>query len=280
MHDETEEQPGLPIYSDIDRKVVDFNDDEDLEPNEWHPMNGAAKHLCRCHVALGDLQEVVEHYLSTQNVKKRRRRIRSISIPLHSLSVSIIDTINAIQSDKSIHDRLPPGTTGLLTELKSHFVSLVPFDRKGKLGIIRNRISAHLEKSEYPSNLREIARSADSTEFGEWINVSIGTLCDLLKLDAFTWTASTSSEDTIITMFQEPIMAVLGVEDNRVVEFKGALMRTKSPKYDIFEAIVSLSDKTKALFERPSEFQINGFRKDDPSLGWASMLNDSTPKKG
>lgn len=271
----TEEQPGMPIYLDqMDRRVVDFNDDDSLQPAEWHPMNTAATRLCRCHVALGDVQEAVEHYLSTADPKKRRRRIRAVSIPLHNLCEGIIDTINAIQSDQSIHDRLPPDATKQLSELRTRFVSLVPFDRKGKLGIIRNRISAHLDKSEFPSDMREIVRSADPTEFGEWIHCCVGLMCDLLKLDAYRWTATTQKKDTIITMFQEPIMAVLRVEDGKVVEFAGALLRKRSPKHDIFEAASSLCESSQQLFERHSSLRISGFREDDPKDGWARMLRD------
>ena len=268
----------MPIYLDqIDRSVVDFNADSDLEPSEWHPMNGTAKRLCRCHVALGDVEEAVEHYLSTADKKKRRRRIRAISIPLHSLCVAIIDTINAIQSEKAIHDRLPTDATKQLSELKTKFVGLVPFDRKGKLGIIRNRISAHLDSSEHPSNMREIARSADATEFGEWIHGCIGVLCDLLKLDAYQWTASPDSEEFLITMAQEPLMAILRVEDGQVVELAGAFIAKRSPKYDIFEAAASLCEISQKLFEKPSNYRISGFREDDPKNGWARMLQAGAP---
>ena len=66
--------------------------------------------------------------------------------------------------------------------------------------------------------MREIARTADPTEFGEWIHACIGVICDLLKLDVYMWSASTTAEWLIITMCQEPMMAVFRVEDGKVVE--------------------------------------------------------------
>jgi hypothetical protein len=274
-----DERKGMPIHLDKrDRSVVDFNSEGAQGPDEWHPMNGAAKGLCRCLVALGDIEEALEHYFATSDAKKCRRRMRAMSIPLHSLCVAIIDTINVIQSDVQLHSRLPTTAPKELTDLRTRFSRLVPFDRKGKLGVIRNRISAHLDRADSPSEMRAIVLSVDSTEFGEWIHACIGVVCDLLKLDAYMWTASTAREDLTLTMCQEPIMAALRVADGHVVGFEGAFVRRRSPKFDVFESAQRVCKLSQGLFERPSRFRISGFYEDNPKNPWARMLRDDAPR--
>lgn len=266
---------GIPVYLDpFDRGVVDFNHEGVQIGREWHPMNKAASQLCRCYVALGDLEEAIEHCLSTKDQKKRRRRLRAASVPLHNLCVAIVDAINAIQSDSTRHSHLPVTAPKDLTAMRSRFVHLVPFDRKGKLGILRNRISAHLDSGESPSEMREIAKSVDGTEFGEWINICAATLCDLLKLDAYMWTTDGPQEGLTTIMCQEPIMTVLRIEEQRAVGIEGFFASKRSPKHDVLNRIQILCSLAQNLFERRSRFEIRGFYEDDAKRGWSSLLRD------
>lgn len=269
------EAPGFPIYLDPrERGIVDFNDESIQEPNEWHPMNGAAEKLCRCHVALGDLEEAVEQCLATRDPKKRRRRMRAASVPLHNLCVGIVDTINAIQSDSDRHSFMASSVPKDLTNLRSRFVKLVPFDRKGKLGILRNRVSAHLDGAESPTSMREIARSVETTEFGEWINICVAVMCDLIRLDAYAWTASEAQGNLMTIMYQEPLITVFRVEDGSPVNIEGFFASKKSPKWDVGERVQSLCKLAQGLFEKESAYQIRNFYPDDGSRGWSSVLRD------
>lgn len=269
------ECPRIPIYLDtLDRGVVDFNHEEGQIGQEWHPMNGAASQLCRCHVALGDLEEAIEHCLATKDQKKRRRRLRAASVPLHNLCVGIIDTINAVQSDSKRHSHLPATAPKDLTSMRSWFVSHVPFDRKGKLGILRNRVSAHLDDGESPSEMRQIAKSVDGTEFGEWVNICVAVLCDLLKLDAYMWNTDGPAEGLITIMCQDPFMTVLRIEDQRAVAIEDLLVAKRSPKMDISERVQSVCALAQRLFERKSQFAIRGFYVDDAKQGWSTTLRD------
>jgi hypothetical protein len=271
-------QQGIPIYLDpVDRILVDSTA-ESATPQEWHPSNRAADRLLKCREALNDIQEVIESFSGVKNPTKRRRRLRPIFVPLHALCENLVALMDQIQSDRSIHGRLPPGATSTITKLKSRFVSLVPFDRKGKLGLLRNRVAAHYESSMSPADMRDLLNSTEVTEIGEWLHISIGVLCDLLKLDAFMWNASGPSADTITTMCQEPLISVLKVKDSAIVGFDGFLLCKKSPKMMLFEQIETVATISQCLFERSSDYRIHGFREDDP-IDWARMLTprDSAP---
>jgi hypothetical protein len=268
-----QEGGGMPIFLDnIERPILDVNSAEEHQPDEWFPANGPAQKLCRCATCLSDLEDGIESYLLTAHPKKRRIRMRMMMVPLHSLCVSLIDIINAVQSDQQIHSRLPKDCTKHLTQLRTWFVSKVPFDRKGKLGNLRNKIGAHLDQSTLPDELRKIAESADTTEIGEWIHLCLSVMCDLLKLDVYTWSASTGKEDQFILMSQEPLMAVLRTKDNHVVGLDGVLMMKRSPRNDVLERVSKLCETSQPLFTRDSAWQISGFYRDDPKFGWASSL--------
>jgi hypothetical protein len=142
MNSEEKESSGFPIYEDpLKRKIFDAVGGSD-QKGEWLPMNNPAKRLCKCLEGLRDIEESVEHYNTAQAVKKRRRRLRGIVVPLHSLCVSVVDLINGIQSEKNVHQLLPQNCTTQLTQLRERFETLVPFRGKGKLAILRNKVSA------------------------------------------------------------------------------------------------------------------------------------------
>jgi hypothetical protein len=174
-----EEDKGFAIYLDpIDRKIVDAAGDED-QKGEWLPINSPAKRLCKCIEGLRDIQEAIEHVNSVEAPKKRRRRLRGLFVPLHSLCVGIVDLLNCIQSDESAQSKLSKDHLGQLTQLRERFRGLVPFESKGKLGKLRNKLSAHYDRDMAPEEMRELLKSVTFAEIGEWISICAATLCDL-----------------------------------------------------------------------------------------------------
>ena len=270
--DTDSEKKGIPIYFDsVDRKLVDATS-EFASPEEWHPMNQASDRLLKCWEALHDIDEIIESYAFVKAAAKKRRRLRAIFVPLHSLCVNLVELLNQIQSDKRVHNRLPANAVATVTKLRSHFVDLVPFDRKGKLGLLRNRVSAHYERSMSPSEMRDLLNSTDSTEIGEWLHIAIGVLCDALKLDAYMWSAAGPEEHTVTTMCQEPLVSVWRVKDSRPVGIGGFYMCKESPRNMVFEQIKKVADSSQFLFERSCTYRINGFFEDSCE-DWARSLN-------
>ena len=263
----------MPIYLDeAVRPLFDLHAANELQPDEWFPSNGPAQKLHRIATSMSDLEDSIESYFATSTPKKRRIRLRAMTVPLHSLCVGLVDTINAVQSEQEVHSRLPKNCMKQLTTLRSWFVDRVPFDRKGKLGKLRNKVGAHMDDSLDPAELRALAATADSTEVGEWIHVCLSVACDLLKLDAYSWAASAKNEDQVILMWQEPFMAVMRIQNNHVVGLDGVLMSPRSPKQDVLERIASLCDSSQKLFTREAKWRISGFFHDEPGQCWASSL--------
>ena len=271
MSDDSEGE-GIPIYLDpLDRKLVDSTG-EVAGPDEWHPSNPAADRLLKCREALHDIQEVLESYRLAKASSKKRRRLRALFVPLHSLSVGIIDLMNQIQSDKTFHDRIPDGATSTITKLRTYFVEHVPFDRKGKLGRLRNKLAAHYETSMSPAEMRDLLNSTDSTEVGEWFHISLGVLCDLIKLDAYSWYAEGPEEGMTTTMCQEPLVSVWRVEDSKMVGLEGMFMCKESPKKSYVEQLQEVAEISQCLFERPCKYRIDGFYQDS-GKDWARSLS-------
>jgi hypothetical protein len=272
---ESPENEGIPIYPDpVDRKLVDAAG-EGNAPEEWHPMNQAADRLLKCGEALQDINEIMEFYAGAKAITKRRRRLRGVFVPLHSLCVNLVELLNQIQADKQVHDRLPANATATITQLRSHFTSLVPFDRKGKLGLLRNRVSAHYERSMSPAEMRDLFNSTDSTEIGEWLHITIGVLCDALKLDAYMWTAAGPVDGTVTMMCQEPLVSVIRIENSEVAGIGGFFMCKESPRMMVFQQIQKVAESSQCLFERKCNYRINGFYEDSKDE-WARSLNKST----
>ncbi|MBS9388332.1 MAG: hypothetical protein HEQ33_05265 [Dolichospermum sp. WA123] len=259
-------QSGIPLYIDqSDRVLVDTV--SAYQPNEWYPANGCATRLLKCREALQDIYEILDSYsgINENETDRRRRKLRSISVPLHSLCVAICHLIDQIQSEKQIHNQLPKGTTVELNKLRTKFVQLIPFDRKGKLGSIRNKLAAHYEKDMSLTEMRQLDQDINSTEIGEWLHISIAMLCDLMKLEAYVWWANGPVDSTAIFMFQYPGMTVFEIVDQKVVSIKAVLLCTKDPRNIIFEILEKVTQESHMLFEHDSSFRILGFTPDDPT---------------
>ncbi|MBC2595412.1 hypothetical protein H5P28_14185 [Ruficoccus amylovorans] len=262
----------IPIYLDPkDRTLIDSTSEAPV-PDEWYPMNGAADRLLKCQEALKDVEQILETYVAAKAKDKRRRRLRAMFVPLHSLCVNIVEVIDQIQTDKTIHSQIPSDTPATLTRLKSLLVNSVPFDRKGKLGMLRNRVSAHYERKMSPTEMRSLLNSTNTTEIGEWLHKAIAILCDLLKLDAYMWRADGPTDDTVIMMCQEPVISVLGVKDGSIQSLKGAYLRKISPRNFIINDIISVTESSQCLFECHSNYRIEKF-VEDGEFHWAKSLS-------
>jgi hypothetical protein len=282
--DDKEEHSGLAIYADpVDRNIIDTAGHEDQE-GEWEPMNNPAERLCKCLEGLRDIHEAVENFKSVQAPKKQRRRLRAIFVPLHSLCICIVDLINSLQSERSVHSLLPKNCTRQLTELRERFENLVPFGRKEKLGLLRNKVSgAHYDRDLTPAEMRDLLRGVSTTEVGEWINICLATLCDLLKLNAYQWSTKAPADNTAVILCEQPIpvMSVVDVDvqERRITGIR-AIYFTKSPRSVAFETIKALTRSADALFESGSKsrFRIAGFHEDPPDVNWSALLRSTRPE--
>src|ERR1043165_5422045 len=84
---------GLPIYSDIERGLIDPIDSEPAE-SDWQPGNIACQKLFRCVEALRDVREVIDDAHKIQNTTKCRRRLKLLATPLFTLATCLDDLLN------------------------------------------------------------------------------------------------------------------------------------------------------------------------------------------
>jgi hypothetical protein len=281
MSAEEKENRGMPIYEDpVKRKIFDVTGDEE-QKGEWQPMNSPAEWLCKCIEGLKDIQSAIEHFNAVKTPKKQRRRLRGIFVPLHALCVSINDLIKSVQAEKSVHTGLPNDSVAQLTLLREKFEGLVPFKSKGKLAMLRNKVSAaHYDKDLSPAEMRELIKSVTSSEIGEWINICLGVLSDLLKLNAYRWSVEAPANNTAVIFCETdiPIMSVVDVDiqQKRITGLRGMYLTT-SPRVIIFETIKELVKSTDTLFEDGAKykFRITGFNEDPPGVGWSAILRST-----
>ncbi|MBV9009049.1 MAG: hypothetical protein JO354_07780 [Verrucomicrobia bacterium] len=268
---------SLAIYNDSSEwQIVDATDDG--RSREWHPMNGPAKHLCRCLEGVHDVQEQIEHVFTAQNRAKRRRRLRSLVVPLHSLCIATVDLLNCIASDKTIAERLPRTAGSDIAQLLAFVRAHVPFGRGEKLTALRNKIAAHYDRDLQPSDSRQLNASIELTEVAEWISVLISVLCDVLKLNVFMWSGTGYAEGGVMIMCTDPLMTDFQVEDGQVVAINGAYI-TKSPRWCAYAALKTLWLVSDRMFERSSRWRIKEFVEDAPGDHWSKVVRNFSHRR-
>jgi len=92
-----------PVYADQVRKLADIA--TDVQPQTWKPANVAAKKLFRCVECLRDLEVLLQTAGRSKSKVKRRRKLKILLTPLHSLVETIRDLANDLEN-KSRHSML------------------------------------------------------------------------------------------------------------------------------------------------------------------------------
>lgn len=251
MSDSDESTRGrIPIYFDVERVIADA---VDAASNEYDPGNSAAVKLCSCNEAAKDLCEALESALSS-DADKFRRRLKSVFTPLHSLAERTVDLMNEIESNPG-----KTGSGGAMAKMREDFVAAVPFSRTGKLGRLRNKISAHHEKNWSPGEMRQLFSEVENTEIGEWIHSTLAALLTLLKIPVYMWGVASRTPGVIHIMFCEPMIASIGVaEDGQIKAHYGTTMCKESPRWQIADVLIRAAEISMNLFERSSERKIIG----------------------
>jgi hypothetical protein len=263
---------SLPIFKDSSEwRIIDTT--EEGHSREWHPMNGPARQLCRCLEGVRDVQEQIEHLLTAQSRAKRRRRLRSVVVPLHSLCIATVDLLNSIASDKTIAERLPRGAGGDITRLLTFLKEHVPFGRGEKLTVLRNKVAAHYDRDLQANDRRQLNAAVEVTEVAEWISIIISVLSDSLKLNVFMWSGTGYTEGGVMIMCTDPLMTDFRVENGQVVGINGAYV-AESPRWSVYAALKALWTVSDRMFERASRWRIKEFVEDKPGEHWSKVVRD------
>jgi hypothetical protein len=82
---------GVPIYADQIRQLVDAA--TELQPQNWQPANVASQKLFRCVECLRDIEVLLKSAGRSSNQVKRRRKLKIMLTPLHSLAEAVRDLV-------------------------------------------------------------------------------------------------------------------------------------------------------------------------------------------
>jgi hypothetical protein len=261
---------GFPIYADQVRNLVDAA--TELQPHNWQPANVAAQKLFRCVECLRDIEVLLKSAGRSKNPVKRRRKLKIMFTPLHSLAEAIRDLLNDLECNQDSICRLPKGVRELLPHMRSQLQRNVSIGKGGLLSAARNKISAHIDKDLSSDEMRTLLSQAEPAQIGLWIHTCIAVIADLIKIPVFFWSCDSGREDAIRILFNEPFVITLGLApDGKVNRLLGADFIPKPPRRDVLEVLMRVVSSSKWLFG-PKDPRITGFTEDEPGSLWPKSL--------
>jgi len=263
---------GLPIYFDVERDLVDPIDSEPSE-RDWQPGNRSCEKLFRCVEAFRDLKYVIESAQESQNSTKRRRRLKLLVTPLHSLATCVDDLLDDCIGNPDTRSKLSSEQVKSIVRMKDVMSRRVPFKCDGILARVRNKTAAHIDAALSPNEVRQLLNSISAHQLGFWMDVCVSIVCDLLKLPIYFWSCHSNYPNVIRLLAAEPILASFRLEDNEISEFVGAHLIRRSPRTLIANLVIDVVKSSRWLF-RPIDPQIREFYYDERDSSWAQSLQN------
>lgn len=268
-------QSGMPIYLDpVDRNVADLFVEGKVDVDDWYPSNKAAHKLWRCLECLRDLDELLEGTGNQKNVIKKKRCLKIATTSLHSLVLALDDLLNDIQCNKETSELLSDKEVKQVKEISIQFSKMLPHDHKSPLSLVRNKLSAHVDKKIHPTEAREIANIITPSGFGRWLHICLHLVLDLTKLDIYYWGCNSSIDGHVQVMTNEPYLVTYKVDGNEIREIAGVHIAKNSPKSSIQNVVNSLVKNSQWMF-KPGQPRI-GSLKEDTKENWNTFLSNYT----
>jgi hypothetical protein len=268
---------GLPIYADQVRRLVDAA--TELQPHNWRPANVAAQKLFRCVECLRDIEVMLKSAGRSVNQVKRRRKLKIMLTPLHSLAEACRDLLNDLECNPGSFCRFPQGVRDLLPHMRSQLLRNVPINKGGLLSTARNKISAHIDRDLSSDEMRTLQSQAEPAQIGLWLHTCVAVIADLIKVPVFFWSCDSGREDAVRILFNEPFVITLGLApDGKVNRLLGADFIPKPPRYDVVKLLMRVVGSSKWMFG-PKDTRITEFTEDKPESPWPKSLR-WLPKTG
>jgi hypothetical protein len=195
---------GFPIYRDPAMRGVVDPAAEFERHADWRPVNTAAATLWRCIEALRDVREVLEAASSSEDLEKRRRRLKGIAVPLLSLANDASRLCGHFSTAPWWKDRLTTEQRKIIAGLREGLEREVPLEQNSALREIRDRYAAHIDKKLLPHDARSILNRVTSKDFGRWLHACIATILELLELNVYSWRADDIPSGHVRAMNVEP----------------------------------------------------------------------------
>ncbi len=271
MTSETENK-GMPIYLDETTRTIS-DSLEKIEIDAWFPLNSPAHKLWRCLESLRDLEELLTDSANQKNATKRKRKLKIAITPLYSLIISIDDLCNDIQGNKETRRLLEVSKVKEVSEIQKRFSELLPHDHKAVVSTVRNKLSAHIDKKNHPSQAQKIGDVITAHEFGRWLHICLHLMLDLTKLDIYTWSCKAPNEEYVCFMTNEPYIVIIKPEGKKGAELVALNIANGSPRNAIPEVIGELVTHSQWMFKK-GQPRISNL-KEDKKENWNTFKDYS-----
>lgn len=263
-------EKGIPIFKDEQKRKIVDNLDILNQRLDWYPSNKAALILWRCLESLRDISLSLDICYHTKEIIKRKRIVKNISIPLHSLAKSIIDLCNNLTSNKENSKYLSKRKLYEISKIKESFSNLFNLDWNSDISMLRNRLAAHIDQNIWPQNANDILQKTNESVIGTGIHICCHILIDLLELNIYAWSCEIENHHTFNIMTNEPFLVCLNTKDDKPKRLNCIHIIQKSPKESITEVIGRIIKSSQWMFSkndvRISTISINSEGNKQPFL--------------
>jgi hypothetical protein len=220
------------------------------------------------------IDDLLEDAANLKNPVKKRRRIKRLYTDLHSLGECLLDLLNDCESNPDTVQKMPKGGTKLIPQIRQVLLAQVPIGKDGLLSKLRDKTSAHIDKSLWVNESRDLLRQVQPHEVGLWLHVCITVLCDLLKLPIYFWSVNSPRPDVIRLLMCEPFLVSMKLDDTgKISELVGTDIINQSPRKEIAELIAAVVEHSRWMF-RPKDKRIRNFYFDGKGSSWAQSLEN------
>jgi hypothetical protein len=206
LSEQDAKRPGLWIFRERRERGVVDPADEVLIAADWQPANTAATKLWYCLEPLRDIHEMLGAARETSKPKNQRRRLKLLATPLLTLAQNVQALCNCLETDPDYRDVLTPHQRKQVRMLREAFEKDVPLGPDSPLKVVRDKLSAHMDKKMRPERAREILDSTGPSVLGSWLHGCLYVLEVVLasELPVFFWRSSDAPEGCIRLMHYEP----------------------------------------------------------------------------
>ncbi len=116
--------------------------------------------------------------------------------------------------------------------------------------MVRNKLSAHIDKKLSPSEAQKISSVITQSQFGRWLHICLHLVLDLTKLDIYHWSCKSPNEEYVCFMTNEPFIVTMKVIGENSPALAAVNIANGSPRNAIPEVVQSLVTNSQWMFKK------------------------------
>lgn len=241
---------GIPIFKDDQKRKIVDNLDIINQQIDWYPSNKAALILWRCAESLRDISISLENCVQIEEIIKKKRIVKNISVPLHSLAKSIVDLCNNLTSNRENSKHLPKNKLTEILKIKDSFSNLFSLDWNSDISMLRNKLAAHIDENIWPQKANDILLKTNESAIGTGIHICCHILIDLLELNIYAWSCEIENHPTFNIMTNEPFLVCLSTKSDKPERINCIHIINKSPRESVTEIIAKVINDSQWMFTK------------------------------